>query len=93
VCVTSNFQSGVVNEVEKHPLPRMIESGLKVTVNTDDPSVSRITLSNEFQIIREKLNVSMDALKDCVILAAESSFLPDAEKTELVQSLKKELDR
>lgn len=93
VCVTSNFQSGVVNVLENHPLPRMIESGLKVTVNTDDPSVSRITLSNEFQIALEKLNVSMDVLKKSVILAAEASFLPDAEKTELVQNLKKELDR
>ena len=93
VCVTSNFQSGVVNVLENHPLPHMIENGLKVTVNTDDPSVSRITLSNEFQIALEKLNVSMDVLKKSVILAAEASFLPDAEKTELVQNLKKELDR
>lgn len=93
VCVTSNFQSGVVHELEKHPLPAMMAVGLMVTVNTDDPSVSRITLSNEFQIIREKLNVSMDVLKDSVLLAAKSSFLPDAEKTALVESLKKELRR
>lgn len=93
VCVTSNFQSGVVNEVEKHPLPRMFEKGLKVTVNTDDPSVSRITLSNEFHLIHEKLNVSMDALKQSVILSAESSFLPDAEKAELVKKLREELNR
>jgi adenosine deaminase len=91
VCVTSNFQSGVVNDLEKHPLPRMLEKGLKVTVNTDDPSVSRITLSNEFQTIREKLNVSMDALRQCVLCGAESSFLPESEKAELVATLKKEM--
>ncbi|GAB4499201.1 MAG: adenosine deaminase [Anaerolineales bacterium] len=93
VCVTSNFQSGVVNKVEKHPLPRMLEKGLKVTINTDDPSVSRITLSNEFQTIHEKLNVSMDALKRSVITSAEASFLPDAEKAELVKHLTEELKR
>lgn len=93
VCVTSNFQSGVVTELEKHPLPAMLDAGLKVTVNTDDPSVSRITLSNEFQIVHEKLNVSMDALKDSVLLAAQSSFLPGAEKALLVEALKKELRR
>ena len=93
VCVTSNFQSGVVNEVEKHPLPRMLENGLKVTINTDDPSVSRITLSNEFQLSHEKLNISIDALKQSVLLSAESAFLPDAEKTKLVDSLQKELNR
>jgi len=93
VCVTSNFQSGVINEVEKHPLPRMLEKGLKVTVNTDDPSVSRITLSNEFQSIHEKLNISMDVLKQSVITSAEASFLPDAEKADLVKKLKEELKR
>ena len=91
VCVTSNFQSGVVTVLEDHPLPRMLESGLKVTVNTDDPSVSRITLSNEFQIALEKLNIPMDVLKKSVILAAESSFLPDAEKAELIGMLRNEL--
>lgn len=93
VCVTSNFQSGVVNEVEKHPLPHMLKKGLKVTVNTDDPSVSRITLSNEFQTIHEKLNVSMDALKRSVIASAEASFLPDSEKAKLVKNLTEELKR
>src|SRR5688572_3650833 len=37
VCVTSNYQSGVVSSVKEHPLPRMLEAGLKATVNTDDP--------------------------------------------------------
>lgn len=92
VCPTSNFQSGVVTTMDEHPLPRMIEQGLKVTVNTDDPSVSRITLSNEFQIAHEKLNVPMDALKQSILLAAESSFLADVEKAELLQSLKKHMN-
>lgn len=92
VCVTSNFQSGVVNQFEKHPLPQMVAKGLMVTVNTDDPSVSRITLSHEVQAIHEKLNVSLDVLKKMTVLAAHSSFLPDAERTELTQSLRKDLN-
>ena len=93
VCITSNFQSGVVTVLEDHPLPHMIESGLKVTVNTDDPSVSRITLSNEFQQAHEKLKISMDELKKSVLMAAEASFLPDAEKAELVNTVRKEMNR
>lgn len=92
VCPTSNFQTGVVKEFEKHPLPRMIEAGLRATINTDDPSISRISLSHEFQQAREKLNMPMDILKTCVLTAAEESFLPEAEKTELVAMLKKEMN-
>ncbi|MBK6644770.1 MAG: adenosine deaminase [Anaerolineales bacterium] len=92
VCPTSNFQTGVVKEFEKHPLPRMIEAGLRATINTDDPSISRISLSHEFQQAREKLNLPMDVLKTCVLTAAEESFLPEAEKAELVAMLKKEMN-
>jgi len=91
VCVTSNYQSGVVNALSAHPLPRMLEAGLKATVNTDDPSVSRITLSHEYQHVCEELNVQMDVLKHSVLTAANASFLKDDEKTKLVNSLKKEL--
>lgn len=91
VCVTSNFQSGVVKEITAHPLPTMIEKGLKVTVNTDDPSISRITLANEYQIACEKLKMSSDDLKKSVIIAAQSAFLDDKEKEKLITSLKKEL--
>lgn len=91
VCVTSNFQSGVVNSLKEHPLPRMIEAGLNVTVNTDDPSVSRITLAHEYQDVCESLNVPSDVLKKSILLAAQASFLRDEEKTQLVVSLRKEL--
>jgi len=92
VCVTSNFQSGVVDQLEMHPLPKMLEKGLKVTINTDDPSVSRISLSHEFQLAHEKLNIPMDALKKVTLLAAESSFLPENAKAGLTRLLRKELN-
>lgn len=91
VCVTSNYQSGVVKSLTEHPLPRMFEAGLNVTVNTDDPSVSRITLAHEYQHVAEELHVPMNILKQSVVVAAQASFLPDVEKESFVASLKKEL--
>jgi adenosine deaminase len=91
VCVTSNFQSGVVKTLKDHPLPRMIEQGLNITINTDDPSVSRITLAHEYQHVCENLGMPLEDLKKSILLAAESAFLNGEEKQELVASLKKEL--
>ena len=62
VCVTSNYQSGVVRSLTAHPLPRMMAAGLNVTLNTDDPSVSRITLSHEYQHVCEAIE-SADELR------------------------------
>ncbi len=91
VCVTSNYQSGVVGSRTKHQLPGMIEAGLNVTVNTDDPSVSRITLSHEYHHIFEELHVPLDVLKNTVINAAQAAFLPEDEKQELTALLKNEM--
>jgi adenosine deaminase len=91
VCVTSNYQSGVVRSLPSHPLPRMMAAGLNVTINTDDPSVSRITLSHEYQHVCEQLKMPVNALKQSILRAAQASFLDDDEKIKLVNSLKQEM--
>jgi len=91
VCVTSNYQSGVVRSLPAHPLPKMIEAGLQVTLNTDDPSVSRITLSHEYQHVCEQLKVPISVLKQSVLRGAQASFLPEDEKKQFVESIREEL--
>ena len=91
VCITSNYQSGVVPALTAHPLADMLDYGLNVTINTDDPSISRITLSHEYYTARENLGLSDNILKQRIVAAAQAAFLPDAERETLVTQLKKEL--
>ena len=92
VCITSNYQSGVVHALEAHPLMKMHAAGLNVTINTDDPSISRITLSHEYYTAREELHMPESTLKECILSAAQAGFLEQTEKEELVNQLKKELE-
>ena len=46
VSPTSNYQSGVITQINHHPLMKMLEAGLSCTINTDDPGISRIDLSD-----------------------------------------------
>jgi len=91
VCVTSNYQTGVVTALEAHPLGAMLKAGLNVTINTDDPSISRITLSQEYHIVCDELGLSMDTLKARIIAGAQAAFLSDDERDKLVKQLRKEL--
>jgi adenosine deaminase len=91
VCPTSNYQSGVFTSLDQHPLVKMIESGLRVTINTDDPGLSQITLSNEYKLACETLGLGLAELNASVLTAAESSFLPADEKQALIGRLEKEL--
>jgi adenosine deaminase len=91
VCVTSNYQSGVVQSLDTHPLMSMLEAGVNVTINTDDPSISRITLSHEYYTACEDLHMPQSTLRQRIVAAAEAGFLAPGEKVELVNQLKKDL--
>jgi len=91
VCVTSNYQSGVVQSLDTHPLMKMLDSGLNVTINTDDPSISRITLSNEYHTACEDLHMPQNTLRQRIVAAAQACFLPEPEKEKLVRQLNKDL--
>ncbi len=90
VCVTSNYQSGVTPSLTVHPLPRMLTHGLNVTINTDDPSISQITLGDEYRVVCEDLGLPLSVLRERVFAAAQASFLPDKEKDELINTLEAE---
>lgn len=90
VCVTSNYQSGVVPMVQNHPIVEMVDRGLNVTINTDDPSISQICLSDEYRLICEVMGMDLDTLRQRVIAAAQASFLPDSDREQLVDTINRE---
>ena len=91
VCVTSNYQSGVIGSLDTHPLMKMLDVGLNVTINTDDPSISRITLSHEYYTACEDLRMTQTTLRQRIVAAAQACFLPESEKEKLVTQLHKDL--
>ncbi|MCC6147854.1 MAG: adenosine deaminase [Anaerolineaceae bacterium] len=91
VCPTSNYQTGVVPEISQHPLKHMLEAGLKVTINTDDPGISNITLSHEYEVASTQLGLSRKQLIQTIHTAAEASFQPPADRKALLERLQKEI--
>jgi adenosine deaminase len=91
ICVTSNLQSGVFSKLENHPIMQMVSSGLNVTINTDDPSISKITLSDEYRVVCNELGMTPETLRQRILAAAGAAFLPRGEKQELMVRLENEL--
>lgn len=87
VCPTSNYQSGVVQSVDKHPLPLMLRSGLRAAIGSDDPSISGITLTSEYRLAVETLGLTIDELRHTIRTAASAAFLPDPDKAALLARL------
>ena len=87
VCPTSNLQTGAVREVRNHPLIDMGYLNLPVTINTDDPAISGIVLSDEYQLVAEAFGYSLEMLRVTILRAAQASFLPPPEKAALLAEL------
>ena len=92
VCVTSNLQTGVVRSLQEHPVMKMLKAGLNVAIGSDDPSISQITLSDEYRRACLELGMDHEILKERILAAARASFLPAAERDILVEQLCKEVN-
>ena len=81
VCPLSNLKLCVVKDLKDHPLKRMLEQGLRATVNSDDPAYFGGTMHDNFVAVAEALSLTR---AEIVTLAKNSflgSFLSDAEKS------------
>jgi adenosine deaminase len=87
VCITSNYQSGVVPLLTPHPLRQMMNAGLNVTINTDDPSISHIQLSDEYWLAYKDLGLPLDILRERMLAAIEGAFLPEKKRLQLAEEL------
>jgi len=76
----SNYLTNSVKTIEEHPLKKLFDLGVKVTINSDDPEVLETNLNNEYRIAHEVLGMSMDEIATCNRFAYEASFVPDDQK-------------
>ncbi|MCC6499522.1 MAG: adenosine deaminase [Anaerolineales bacterium] len=76
----SNYLTNSVRTIEEHPLKKLFDLGVKVTINSDDPEVLETNLNNEYRIAHEILGMSLDDIAACNRNAYEASFIPEEEK-------------
>jgi len=81
----SNYLTNSVRRIEEHPLKRLFDLGVKVTINSDDPEVLETNLNNEYRIAHEILGMSMKEIAVCNRYAIEASFLPREKKQAVLE--------
>ncbi|PZG23068.1 adenosine deaminase [Micromonospora craterilacus] len=80
VCPTSNVRTRAVARIEEHPLARLIEAGLLVTINSDDPPMFGTTLNDEYAVAAQLLDAGPAQLAELARNAVTASFLDPAGK-------------
>jgi adenosine deaminase len=61
-CLTSNYQTGTWTQLSTHPLRQFLDLGLSVSLNTDDPAISNITIQDEYELAKQVLGLNTSQL-------------------------------
>jgi aminodeoxyfutalosine deaminase len=87
VSPTSNVCTRCVPSIDEHPLRRMTEAGLFVTLNSDDPPMFGTSLSNEYLVAGRDLGFSPAELAGLAANGVRASFLDQPAKEELLAEI------
>lgn len=82
VCPTSNVATGAVAELAEHPIIAMVEAGVRVTVNSDDPPMFATSLNQEYSIAGRLLGLDDVGVGNLAKTAVRASFAerPDQDR-------------
>ena len=75
VCVTSNFQIRSVPSIKEHPIRRLFDAGVRVTVNSDNMTVSGTNVRKELELVKEVFGFTDEEVKRLQEYAWEARFL------------------
>ncbi|MER5967754.1 adenosine deaminase [Streptomyces sp. NPDC002057] len=87
VCPTSNIATRAVATLDEHPIRRMVEAGVLVTVNSDDPPMFGTDLNNEYAVAARLLGLDERGVAALAKNAVEASFLDAAGKTRIAAEI------
>lgn len=85
VCPSSNICLKVFPSLEEHCLPGLMEHGIVVTINSDDPPMFNTTLTREYISGQETWKWTRETIERLVLNAADAALLPEPEKNRLRQ--------
>lgn len=87
VCPLSNTALQVVKDMKEHPIRKMLQLGLKATVNSDDPAYFGGYMNANFNALVDALDLSIEEVKQLVVNSFEYSLLPREEKDKFIQQV------
>jgi len=89
ICISSNLRTGCCTQLSDHPVRRYFDSGLMITLNSDDPAMFGSDLDNEYRIAQDDFGFSNEHLREIAANSIEASFLPPHRKIALLHQIEK----
>jgi aminodeoxyfutalosine deaminase len=85
--VSSNVRTGSCPSVADHPVRRYFESGLMITLNSDDPTLFGSDLLGEYRLAEDEFHFTHEQLRELAANSLEASFLQPERKVALLRAI------
>lgn len=86
ICMTSNVRTGCLPGLQDHPIRRMFDQGLLVTLNSDDPAMFHTSLTREYETAQDVFGFTDEHLRELARNSFEASFLPAERKVQFLEA-------
>jgi adenosine deaminase len=86
-CPTSNVTLGIYPSYEEHPLPQLVDAGVRVTLGSDDPPYFGASIGGEYELCRKHFGFGDDELKSITRTAIDAAFCEESLKERLRQTV------
>ena len=83
ICLTSNIRLGIYPDRAVHPIRRLYEAGVPVTINSDDPSLFNTTLNGEAKLLFAPFDFEINTINEILLNSIRYSFMPVDERQTL----------
>ena len=93
VCPLSNLKLRVIERMENHPLKKMMEKGLLVTINSDDPAYFGGYINENYLAMQEAFKLDKEDIYNIAKNSFEASFLDTPKKEEMIAKLDEYMSR
>jgi len=90
VCPTSNARTGAVASLEEHPVRRLFDAGVPITLSSDDPAFFGTNLVQEYLLLAERFHFTRAELWQISLNGVRASFLPAPEKVAMEAAFRRE---
>jgi aminodeoxyfutalosine deaminase len=87
ICITSNVRTGSCVSLPEHPVRRYFDSGLMITLNSDDPTLFGSDLSGEYRLAQCEFQFTEEQLRELASNSIEASFLPPDRKVAVLRAI------
>ena len=88
MCPISNLQTKSVNSMAEYPMREFLDAGLKVSVNTDNRTVSNTSLTKELEFIQKNYGIRDEEILQMMKNAIDTAFADDSIKDKICKMLK-----